>query len=91
MIFITKCDNPAFWQTYLSDPASITIRASSGNSINHSNLHDQENIETALNIRASSDNSTNHANLHDQENIETALNIRASSDNSTNLSSDERL
>ena len=25
MIFITQCDSPAFWQTYLSDPASITM------------------------------------------------------------------
>ena len=25
MLFITQCDNPAFWQTYLSDPASITM------------------------------------------------------------------
>jgi hypothetical protein len=25
MIFITQCDSPALWQTYLSDPASITI------------------------------------------------------------------
>ena len=23
--FITHCDSPAFWQTYLSDPASITM------------------------------------------------------------------
>jgi hypothetical protein len=25
MIFITQCDSPALWQTYLSDPASITM------------------------------------------------------------------
>jgi hypothetical protein len=25
MIFITQWDSPALWQTYLSDPASITI------------------------------------------------------------------
>ena len=25
MVFITHCDSPAFWQTYLSDPASITM------------------------------------------------------------------
>ena len=25
MIFITQCDSPAFWQTYLSDPASTTM------------------------------------------------------------------
>ena len=25
MIFITQCDSPAFWQTYLSDHASITM------------------------------------------------------------------
>ena len=25
MIFITQCDSPAFWQTYLSDPASVTM------------------------------------------------------------------
>jgi hypothetical protein len=25
MLFITQCDSPAFWQTYLSDPASITM------------------------------------------------------------------
>ena len=25
MIFITQCDSPAFWQIYLSDPASITM------------------------------------------------------------------
>ena len=24
-IFITQCDSPALWQTYLSDPASITM------------------------------------------------------------------
>ena len=26
MIFITHSDSPALWQTYLSDPASITIK-----------------------------------------------------------------
>ena len=25
MVFITHCDSPAFWQTYLSDPESITM------------------------------------------------------------------
>jgi len=25
MIFTTQCDSPALWQTYLSDPASITM------------------------------------------------------------------
>ena len=25
MIFITQCDSPALWQTYLSDPASIAM------------------------------------------------------------------
>jgi hypothetical protein len=25
MVFITQCDSPALWQTYLSDPASITM------------------------------------------------------------------
>ena len=25
MIFIAHCDSPALWQTYLSDPASITM------------------------------------------------------------------
>ena len=25
MIFITQCDSSAFWQTYLSDPASTTM------------------------------------------------------------------
>ena len=25
MIFITQCDSPALWQTYLSDPASISM------------------------------------------------------------------
>lgn len=25
MIFIIQCDSPALWQTYLSDPASITM------------------------------------------------------------------
>src|SRR5210317_1233155 len=25
MTFIIHCDSPAFWQTYLSDPASITM------------------------------------------------------------------
>ncbi len=25
MVFITHCDTPALWQTYLSDPASITM------------------------------------------------------------------
>ena len=25
MILITHCDSPDFWQTYLSDPASITM------------------------------------------------------------------
>ena len=25
MIFITQCDSPALWQTYLPDPASITM------------------------------------------------------------------
>ena len=25
MIFITQCDSPAFWQTYLFDPASTTM------------------------------------------------------------------
>ena len=25
MIIITQCDGPAFWQTYLPDPASITM------------------------------------------------------------------
>ena len=25
MVFITHCDSPALWQTYLSDPANITM------------------------------------------------------------------
>ena len=25
MLFITQCNSPALWQTYLSDPASITM------------------------------------------------------------------
>jgi len=25
MVFITHCDSPALWQTYLSDPASILM------------------------------------------------------------------
>jgi len=25
MIFTIQCDSPALWQTYLSDPASITM------------------------------------------------------------------
>ena len=25
MVFITHCDSPALWQTYLPDPASITM------------------------------------------------------------------
>ena len=25
MVSVTHCDSPAFWQTYLSDPASISM------------------------------------------------------------------
>ena len=25
MIFLVKCDSPDFWQTYLQDPASISM------------------------------------------------------------------
>lgn len=25
MVSVTHCDSPAFWQTYLSDPASTTM------------------------------------------------------------------